>query len=73
MPEPIEVFRYLVEHNNPMIYDCRNDGKNARQYYDRGETPPEYLLPGRVVMDLTPEQREILSKLTSDEVSKERY
>jgi hypothetical protein len=72
MTSPIEVFRELLWRYNPAIFDCRNDGHNARKYYERGETPPEHLLPGRVVMELTPEQREILSRLTSEEVSKER-
>ena len=73
MTTAIEVYRELVWNHNPVIFECRNDGYNAKKYYDKGETPPEHLMPGRAVMALTPEQQEILSKLTSEEVMKERY
>jgi hypothetical protein len=73
MTTPIEVYRYLLMMNNPYLFDCRQDARCAKQFYDKGETPPDRLLPGGAVRALTPEQREILSKLTSEEVEKERY
>lgn len=70
---PIDVFRKLVDGSSALIFDkirC-NQYKLAELHAARKEIPDE-LLPGRTIMDLKPEQREILSKLTSDEVSKER-
>jgi hypothetical protein len=72
MPTPIEIYRELLEKNNPDIYDYRSGEHNAKEYYNRGETPPDLLLPGGAIRALTPEKREILSKLTSEEAMKER-
>jgi hypothetical protein len=71
--KPIDIYRRLVDRSSSYLYDdVRNvESKLTRCHYE-GKEIPDDLLPGRVVMGLTPEQRAILSQLTSDEVSKER-
>lgn len=67
MDKPIDIFRDLVDssilHNNEM---------KIKLIHYKGEELPEHLLPGRTIMNLSPEKRCILCKLTSEEVSKER-
>jgi hypothetical protein len=74
MPTPIEVFREIVRRSSPYTFDCAAHSAMAynKKWRETGERPPDYYLPGGLIRSLTPEQREILSKLTSEEVEKER-
>lgn len=74
MTTPIEVYRKLVERSNPSTYDCNAQIAISymKKFHETGERPPEYYLPGGLLNILSPEEREILSKLTSEEVAKER-
>jgi hypothetical protein len=71
--KPIEIFRELIWRANPWLHDCERHSMQVAwdKYRETGERPSEYYLPGGMIKKLTAEQREILSKLTSDEVSKE--
>ena len=75
MTTAIEIFREIVHRSNPYIYDCAAHSATSynKKWREAGERPPEWYLPGGLIKSLTPEQREILSKLASEEVMKERY
>ena len=74
MTTPIEVYRKLVWRSSPVVFDCAAHSALSymKKFHETGERPPEYYMPGGMVKSLSPEEREILSKLTSEEVSKER-
>ena len=74
MTSPIEVYRKLVERSNPAVFDCAAHSAMSymKKFHETGERPPDFYMPGGLVKSLSPEEREILSKLTSEEVSKER-
>jgi hypothetical protein len=75
MTTPIEIYREMVYRSNPWIFDCAAHSAVSynKEWRETGKKPPEWYLPGGLIKSLTPEQREILSKLTSEEVMKERY
>lgn len=75
MTTAIEIYRELIYRSNPSIFDCAAHSalKYNEEWNKKGIKPPDFYLPGGLIKSLTQEQREILSKLTSDEVSKERY
>ena len=69
----IDIFRRIVEQHSAAFYDGpRNNHYKLQKLHAEGKEIPDSLLPGRYIFKLKPEDREILSKLTSDEVSKER-
>jgi hypothetical protein len=75
MPDtPLEIFDELIWRSNPYLFDCEHHAMQVAwdKYRETGERPEERYLPGGMIKSLTPAQREILSKLTSDEVSKMR-
>lgn len=68
---PIEVYRELISKYNSGIFECY-DGLTLKRCYENNEIPPDHCLPGRVVMNMSKDKRDILKKLSSTEVEKER-
>lgn len=74
--KPIELLRELSEqahmHGDSVISSSRSDGWRLQDYIKKGEPIPDHLLPGRMIMNLTNEQREVLKGLSSNDTEKER-
>lgn len=69
----IDIFRRMVEQHSEVFYDGpRYNHYQLEKLHAEGKEIPDHLLPGRFIFSLKAEDREILTKLTSDEVSKER-